>query len=59
MTLLQGVSFMKILNCCHNLALFLCQRKHDILFIIYNFHIVSQLIIKSLPINLYVKIKFS
>lgn len=39
-----GLSFIKFLNCCHNLAIFLCQRKHDSL-IIYNFHTTSPLII--------------
>ena len=53
-----GLSFIKFLNCCHNLAIFFCQRKHDSLFIIYNFHTMSQLITKSLPTSPYVKITF-
>lgn len=42
----RGVSFIKALNCCHNLAIFLCQRKHDILLIIHNFHTMSQWIVQ-------------
>lgn len=41
-----GVPFIKFLDWCHNLAIFSCQRKYDILLIIYDFHILSPLIIQ-------------
>lgn len=34
-----GLSFIKFLNCCHNLAIFFCQRKHDSHYLQFSYYV--------------------